>query len=237
MDLSPTARRAVAAYGGEALWQEAKSIEAVVSAWGLAFKLKRRPAFDRAQIRMEVDTPLSKLAGIGRDKAIVGVLEGRDVRLETASGSVAATRADARKAFDQVRRNLFWDDMDMAYFANYAFWNYFTLPKLLMNPSIAWKEISPGGLRAQFPDSIPTHSSVQEFHFDPKSGRLRQHDYTAEIISRFATAANVVLEHSEDEGVAYPSSRLVSPRTFNGGALGWPRLIEIRVHAFKLVKS
>ena len=26
----------------------------------------------------------------------------------------------------------------MAYFANYAFWNYFTLPNLLMNPAIVW---------------------------------------------------------------------------------------------------
>ena len=128
--------------------------------------------------------------------------------LEAADGSIVAARAGARGGFARPRRMLFWDDMDMAYFANYAFWNYFTLPNLLMNPAIAWTELSPGRLRAKFPDSIPTHSPVQEFHFDPISGLLRQHDYTAEIISRLATAANVVLEHSRSDGIAFPSSRL-----------------------------
>ena len=226
MELSPTARLAIAAYGGEALWRDARSIEAVVSARGLAFAMKRRPTFDRAPIRMEIHAPRSQLTGIGRDRTVVGVLDGANVRLEAAEGSIVAARAGARGGFARPRRMLFWDDMDMAYFANYAFWNYFTLPNLLMNPAIAWTELSPGRLRAKFPDSIPTHSPVQEFHFDPNSGLLRQHDYTAEIISRRATAANVVLEHSRSDGIAFASSQLVSPRMFSGRALGWPRLIE-----------
>jgi hypothetical protein len=58
----------------------------------------------------------------------------------------------------------------MAYFANYAFWNYFRLPNLLLENRIEWNEKVNGVLSALFPDSIPTHSTVQEFHFDTNNG-------------------------------------------------------------------
>lgn len=235
MALSITAKRALDAYGGEALWREAKSIEAVVSARGLAFTLKRRPAFQRARIVMAVGRPYSRLTPIGLDPAVAGVLEGGDVRLEDASGKAVAERRDARGSFGGLRRQIMWDDLDMTYFANYAFWNYFTLPRLLLNETIDWRELGEGRLRATFPDHLPTHSRVQDFRFDPATGRLVQHDYTAQIISRLATAANVVLAHEVKDGVAYPSKRLVSPRAPSGGALDWPRLIEIEVHEFRVL--
>ena len=235
MSLSATAKRALEAYGGEAIWREAKSIEAVVSARGLAFTLKRRPAFRRARIVMAVERPNSRLTPIGIDPSLAGVLEGGDVRLEDSSGEVVAERRDARSYFGGLRRQVMWDDLDMTYFANYAFWNYFTLPRLLLNEAIDWRELGEGRLRAMFPDHLPTHSRVQDFRFDPATGRLVQHDYTARIISRLATAANVVLAHEVKDGVAYPAQRLVSPRMPSGGALGWPKLIEIEVHEFRLI--
>ena len=165
----------------------------------------------------------------------MGALDGLDVRLEGAGGEIVETRSRARTAFSGWRPNLYWDDLDMAYFANYAFWNYFTLPRLLMNPAIDWTETGLGRLRAIFPESIPTHSRVQEFQFDRETGRLRQHNYTVEIMSRLATAANVVLAHSEQDGLAFPSRREVSPQKPGGGALGWPLLLWIDVHAFRVV--
>lgn len=122
----------------------------------------------------------------------------------------------------------------MAFFANYAFWNYFTLPVLLMREDIDWKEIEPGCLDATFPESIPTHSKVQRFRFDLETGLLIQHDYTAEVISTFATAANVVLEHKQGDGFVYTSRRLVTPRSPSGKALPGPALIDITVHSFKV---
>ncbi len=92
-------------------------------------------------------------------------------------------------------------------------------------------------LEAIFPKEIPTHNLVQRFCFDEESGRLIQHDYSAEIISKLAKAANVVLEHARnDEGILYTSKRLVTPRSPRGKALPGPKLIAITVHDFRFIK-
>lgn len=231
---STTIEKAVEAYGGVKRWQDARYIEAEVSTTGLAFTLKRRPFFKHARLVMEIGRPFSKLTPIGKRSDISGVLEGPHVRLENKQGDIIAQRMNARDAFTLGRRTFYWDDLDMAYFANYAFWNYFTLPALLMNTTINWKEISEGILEAEFPDSIPTHSKNQKFHFDKKTGLLIQHNYTADIISRLAKAANVVMTHSKQDGIPFPASRRVTPRTLKGSPLKGPVLIDIQVHRYRL---
>lgn len=233
--LSPTALKAIEAYGGSALWQNANKIEAEVSAKGLAFKLKRRPFFAHAKITMDVKRPFSKLTPIGKDKNISGVLDGNRVYLENPEGKILSERNNPRDYFPFGRRLFYWDDMDMAYFANYAFWNYFTFPNLLMNGGITWTETKPGFLKAIFPDTFPTHSNLQEFIIDMATGKLLQHNYTANVISKLATAANIVAEHREENGLLYPSARLVTPRSKSGKALKGPVLIDIMVHSFKLI--
>lgn len=235
MNLTQTAQRAIDAYGGTELWQNHTHIEAEVSASGLAFTLKRRPIFEHAKIKMEIARPYSELTPIGKNKNISGVLNGPDVLLKDETGKIISERKNARNYFPFGRRFFYWDDLDMAYFANYAFWNYFTLPRLLQNPEISWKEKANGILEAHFPDHIPTHSPVQEFYFDTQSGLLLQHNYNADIITQLATAANVVLAHHTNDQVTYSSARRVTPRTKSGKALSKPVLIAIQVHSFKLI--
>jgi len=232
--LSLTANKAIEAYGGTELWQSHKFIEAEVSVKGLAFTLKRRPFFEHAKIIMETRKPVSKITPIGKDKNISGILDGNDVRLENTNGTTIAERKNARDFFPFGRRLFYWDDLDMAYFANYAFWNYFTLPSLLLNNSIEWTEKAEGFLQAKFPDNFPTHNKVQEFHFDKITGLLIQHNYTADIISNLAKAANVIIDHRKTGNFIYPSSRLVTPRNGKGKALKRPILIDITVHNFRL---
>lgn len=232
--VSTTAQNAIAAYGGDHFWSNASKITAQVSAHGLAFMMKGRPSFRRASLEMDVHRPVSRITPIGRTPGVSGVLSGRDVWLEGPDGSVLAVRTDARTHFPGGRRAFYWDDLDMAYFANYAFWNYFTLPALLTNGEIEWHEREPGVLQARFPMSIPTHSGSQEFRFDPLSGLLLQHNYTAEIISRYATAANVVDSHMFVQGIPLASRRTVTPRRRDGRARNGPLLIGIEVHAFSI---
>lgn len=235
MHLSETAKRAIEAYGGWELWQNAKFVEAVVSARGLAFTLKQRPYFRKAHIIMETGRPYSRLTPIGKRKGISGLLDGHDVRLVNEKNEVLAERKDARGYFPFGRRLYKWDDLDQSYFANYAFWNYLTLPRLLMNENIFWHEKEEGVLLAKFPRSIPTHSEIQEFHFNAITGRLIQHNYTAEIISSYAKAANVVLEHAENDTAPFTSLRRVTPQSINGMPLKVPLLIEIKVHSLKVI--
>ena len=102
-----------------------------------------------------------------------------------------------------------------------------------MNKEINWVEKSNSILEAHFPDSIPTHSKIQEFHFHPESGRLIQHYYTADVMSKLAKVANIVLEHDVTDGFLYPSARRVVPRSTNGKPMKGPIMIDIKIHNFK----
>jgi hypothetical protein len=226
--------QAIDAYGGKETWTKAKSIEAEFSARGLAFTLKRRPKLRRAKIAMNISRPFSRITPIGRNREISGVLNNQDVHVEGVDGEVIRERKNARQYFPGGRRLLYWDDLDMAYFANYAMWNYLTLPALLMRTDIIWKEIEAGFLEALFPKEIPTHSQRQHFRFDLDTGLLLQHDYTAEVISRLAKAAHIVLDHSEMKGLKFTSHRRVTPRSAKGKPLGGPTLIEITIHDYQL---
>ncbi len=227
-------QRVIESYGSKQRWKRAKCIEAVVSTKGLAFTLKRRPCFHHARLFIQVDKPYCKITPIGKDKSVSGVLDGTDVRLENSQGRIIAERKNARDYFTFGRRVLYWDDLDMAYFANYAFWNYFTFPALLMNDEIVWEQLNDFTLQATFPGSIPTHSKKQSFIFHQDTALLRQHNYTAEIISKFAQAANVILDHNKKNGLIFPSLRKVTPSGPNGKPMNWPVLIEIVVHDFNL---
>ncbi len=228
-------QRVIESYGGEELWTRAKYIEAEVSAKGLAFALKRRPCFHHAKLFVKVNKPYCKITPIGVDKDVSGVLDGTDVRLENVQGQVIAERKNARAHFTFGRRLFYWDDLDMAYFANYAFWNYVTFPALLMNDEIVWEQLNDFTLQATFPGSMPTHSKKQLFIVDKDTALLHQHNYTAEIISKFAQAANMILDHSQMNGLTFPSLRRVTPSGPHGKPLSWPILIEIIVHDFKLL--
>ncbi|NTV05208.1 MAG: hypothetical protein HGA59_01685 [Chlorobiaceae bacterium] len=238
MNMTETAEKAIAAYGGRAFWQNAKTLEVEISASGLAFTLKRRPFFRHARMVLDVHRPFSSLTPIGLNPGITGILDGHDVRLEDEQGKVIEERRNARDYFKIGRRLFYWDDLDMSYFANYASWNYFILPALLMREDIEWRELEPGLLEARFPDTIPTHSRVQRFRFDRDTGRLIQHDYTAQIISPLAAASNVVLQHEQNStGLVYPSIRRVTPKGPKGKPLGGPVLIHLDIHDYRVINK
>jgi hypothetical protein len=152
-------------------------------------------------------------------------LEGHDVRIEDSSGTVIASRYNARRFFPYGRRALWWDRLDQAYFASYALWNYLTFPALLLWEDIVWTEIADGKLQAWFPSQLPTHCDEQHFHFDERTGLLQQHHYTAEVIGEWARACNVVLEHGDVDGIPYASHRRITPRKPNGEPRSGPLLV------------
>ena len=146
-------------------YKEIEFIEVIVSADGLAFLLKQRPAFKEAKLILSTEKPFCSITPIGKNKDIAGVLENHNVFL-TDITTTLQTRKNAREYFSNLRRRLYWDDLDMAYFANHAFWNYYTFPLLLINPKIQWTQIDTNILQAQFDESIPTHCKIQRFYFD-----------------------------------------------------------------------
>ena len=238
MVASATAQRALDAYGGVDRWRSAEAVEAVVSAWGWAFRLKWCRRFTEVKVHANVWAPRVRITPYGRPYGTPGgsgVLDGPDVRIEDASGVVIAERKRARDAFAHFRRGLWWDRLDQMYFAGYALWNYFALPAMLLRTDIVWAEVADGVLQGRFPPTLPTHCTEQTFHFDRATGLLMRHDYTADVIGAGAHAAHLVTEHGERDGVPFPSRRRVVPRRSDGGARSRPLLIGLDVHEWRLI--
>lgn len=216
------------------MWQRATGIEAEVSVTGLAFTLKRRPFFQHARLTMDVAQPISAITPIGSNPQLTGALYHDTAKLLDAQGQTIAERANARSYFPYGRRLLYWDDLDMAYFANYAFWNYLTYPRLLLNSSIRWAQINDNTLLAEYPRHIPTHSAHQQFIIDPQTGQLQQRRYTAEVVSKVARVANQITAHSRQNGINYPASMVVTPIFGKNKILPSPVMIAITVHSYNL---
>src|SRR6266542_173751 len=175
--------------------------------------------------------------GFGRAWARASTIgpSGRSIRTEGPDGTIVEERAHARPK--PYGRNLFaWDAVDIGYFFGYTMWNYLTLPALLFREDIAWSEVSDDTLEARFPPHLPTHNEVQRFHLDLETGRLRQHDYTAEPFGGFAKAAHMIAEHRNFDGLTAPSKRRVKARDpIGGGPLPGILLIWADVHEYNLV--
>jgi hypothetical protein len=221
------------AYGGEARWQAARSVEACVSASGWAFRLKFQHPDDHIAVSLTVGRPLARYTP-ATPMGMTAVLDGQSVRLEDDAGKVVESRDDPARFFPYGRRALWWDALDRAYFSAYALWNYLTFPSLLLRPDITWTELPGSRLEGRFPASLPTHSELQTFYIDPASGRLLRHDYTAKVFGNWAKAANVVLEHGTSDGIPYPSRRRVTPVGSGGRPLPGPVLVDIDIHSWQL---
>lgn len=92
-------------------------------------------------------------------------------------------------------------------------WTYLTTPFLLAMPGVQTEEIEPWQagdemwriLRARFPDSIETHSHIQEFFFGDDL-LLRRHDYQVDIAGGFR-AAQLTTHYAQSGGIRFPTRR------------------------------
>ena len=126
---SEIVEQVIAAHGGLELWESASEIGVPLSSGGLAFASKFQGSAVR-NVQAQVAT---------RGQHVVftpyprpgqrGVLEqGGTVRIETDAGEPIETREHARGAFADLRHKLWWDRLDILYFATYAIWTYVSTP-------------------------------------------------------------------------------------------------------------
>lgn len=224
------------AHGGADRWRSVSSITAQGRITGL---LPKRFAGNKlASFTFEVRTTkqhtrVHDFPQVGQD----AVFDEGDVRIETLDGAVVGTRADPRSAFfgaSGTRRNFYWDAFDVAYFAGYASWNYLSSPWLLAREGVEvrdgelWQENGESWrqLEAHFPPGFHTHCVVQTFYVDAE-GLIRRHDFTAEPVGRWASAALYCDEHREVQGLTFPTHRRVLPRGL-GRVLPHPILLDLR---------
>lgn len=232
--LSPTAARALKAYGGETVWKAATVVESTVTVAGLLFQLKGINIPAHAQITIDVHRPLTVIQPVDA-AGDTGVLDGFKVMIVSPTGTVLEQRSDAREHLQNASLTTKWDRLNLVYFLGYAFWGYYSLPYQLTRPDIQWTELSDGVLQADYGTSLPVHSRIQRFWFDKKTGLLKRNDYTPVAASSTARAANVVFEHGVSHRIAYTSKRRVKMSlSQHGWVLPFPDFITIDVERWQL---
>jgi hypothetical protein len=228
----------IAAHGGLDLWESASEVSVQISSGGLAFASKLQGHAVR-----DVE---ARVATHGQHVILTpyptpgqrGVLEqDGTVKVETDAGELVEARENARGAFRDLRHKLWWDRLDILYFATYALWTYVSTPFLFAREDYqvveldAWVENGEHWRRlaVTFPEHVHTHSREQVFYIDANDGLIRRHDYTAEPIGGWAKAAHYCLDHRSFDGLVVPTRRRVYPRKHNNQRRAGPLLVWIEV--------
>ena len=229
----------LAAHGGRAAWERVRCIAATLSSGGLAFSSHGQgSALLGLRVRVHPHARRVELAGYS-GHGRTGLWTPDRVTIRDAGGNPVADRDFPLRSFDRPAKLVRWDALDMLCFAGYALWNYLGFPFVLAEPGVAVAEapsiLAPGGGRlvADFPSGFPTHSPRQVFHVD-EVGHLLRHDYTADVIGRFATAAHLCLAAEEADGFRFYTRRRVVPRFGENLVLPGPTLVWIELDDVKV---
>jgi hypothetical protein len=226
------------AHGGRKRWRSLDSIEADFSSGGLAFSLHLQPwALQGLRISVQPHARRVVLRDFGHP-GWSGVWTPNQVQILNNAGIVVAQRQDPRSAFSRIDKQVRWTKLDILYFVGYALWNYLSFPFILESPGVTLGETDTNTreMRARFDPSVPTHSEMQTFYID-NSGLLTRHDYTADVIGKWANAANFCLASEVVDGLRFYTRRRVVPRFGSQTVLPIPTLVWIEIDAIRLISA
>ena len=222
----------IEAHGGRERWRAVREIEFALSSGGFAFFSRCQPlALKNVKVSLrphERQTLIGDFPHSGRQ----GAWTPDRVEIRDPDGALIGERRDPRRHFRGPLKQGYWDKLDILYFAGYALWNYLTFPFLLEEPGVVVAEADAAAassrVDAVFDPSFPTHSARQSFHLD-SSRRLVRHDYTADVIGGYATAANFCLASAEVDGLRFYVRRKVCARFGPSTVVRFPTLVWIEI--------
>ncbi|MGH8474387.1 MAG: hypothetical protein ACRER2_01205 [Methylococcales bacterium] len=224
---------AISAHGGLKRWNELKTGSAHLENGGALWPMKGHPEFIQpSRVTVSLHKQKASHEPFLKPNQRTSVEPNR-VAIETFDGRILEERTNPRDSFKGHVLETPWDQIQLAYFAGYAMWTYLNTPFLFAMPGVATEEIQPWQengetwrrLKATFPPSIATHSTVQTFYFD-KTGLLKRHDYDVEIAGG-SPAAHYVSELKEFSGIIVPTKRKVLGRQPDGTAIPEPVIVSI----------
>jgi len=203
---------AVAAHGGLARWNQARSVSFDASITGAFWHFKGQG--DALQdVHLDVDTThqLVTIELAGQDKR--SVFEPHRVTVQRGDGTLIEARDDPQRSFEGHQFETPWDDIHLAYFVGEAQWTYMNMPFLATWPGFATEEIAPidvGGetwrrLQVRFPDHIRTHTRQQIFCFGP-DGLLRRHDFAIDVLGGVPSQLEAA-DYRDVDGIVIPARR------------------------------
>jgi hypothetical protein len=232
------AQLAVEAHGGEPAWAQLSQRAVRVWSGGFAFASKLQGHALRA-VDAQVATSGQQVRFLDYPSAGEEGLLAQDGSVRIARGErTLDERADAGAGFAGLRHRLWWDRLDMLYFAASALWTYVSSPFVWLREGYGLRELSPWQesgerwrrLEVSFPEDVQTHCRQQVFHVD-EGGLIRRHDYTPEHFHNGIAAAQYCYDFERIDGLLLATRRAVFPRRRDGRARAWPRLAWIELSA------
>jgi len=202
--------RALEAHGGEARW---KALSTLTTQWtfrGMMFKMRMREA-QLKNLTASISTREPRVVIHPYPKpGMQAVFTPQHLQVSDEKG-VISSREHPRSTFGGLRTVVWWDDLEMLYFAGYVLWNYPQLPFLLLQPGLTLEDAGTSKqgqetwnkVKVTFPSEMPTHSPVQTFYFGP-DGLLRRHDYCVAIMSPLARGARYIHSYQDVDGFKLP---------------------------------
>jgi hypothetical protein len=207
-------------HGGAVPWERAAAISATVHIYGAFWPYKGQPDL------LAVETVTADLRRQRISMSPFG--EGRTLHFDAVEDLVTITDADGR-AIDRLTKprasmagyqeETQWSPTQIGYFISYATWIYLVEPLLFTLPGVETREIEPWEedgetwrrLEVTFPETIASHSKVQTYYFDSKTGLQRRMDYDVEV-NGWANVAHYTSEHKAFDGLIVPTRRRVLRR-------------------------
>lgn len=224
-------RAALKAHGGLDRWRNVAYVSADVAFDGVAWNTKTREhPLPHARVTVETGeqrTVLTPFLGADRRSSYSPGL----AAVVLADGRVERARSQPRAAFVNDTGETAWDELKLAYFTGFAFWNYLNLPFLVARPGFVVEEVAPvktstgtwQRVSYSFPREIATHNRVQAMYFD-EEGILRRLDYNSEIFGGLSTA-HMLSGYETVDGIQFPTRREIVPRDQDGTPAAGPVLI------------
>jgi hypothetical protein len=208
----------LAAHGGLERWNALHKVEATIVTGGTFWGMKGlvQDANPR-RMTVRLHDEIASVTPFGAADQRTYFTPGR-IAIEKLDGTVVAERSDPRASFAGHEKLTPWDPLHRAYFNGYALWTYLTTPFLLAMKGVEVSEIDPWPegketwrvVRARFPQTIATHSEIQDFFFG-EDLLLRRHDYNVDVAGGF-DAAQLVFDYAEADGIRLPTRRLAYTR-------------------------
>lgn len=243
MNGNPLVDTLLSRHGGREAWRTVQCIEAELSTGGLAFASRGQFSPLRG-CRIQVDPHHWRvtLSGYPDPDCRAEWTPGR-VTLDLGDGTPPQTRLNPRDRFKGWLRHPRWDALDLLYFVGYAIWNYLSFPWLLTRDDVQVRvaqgrpdATGPLRLEARFAPGFPTHSPVQHFHLGA-DGLLVRHDYVAEVMGPWASAAHFCLDHQWVDGLRLYTRRRVVPALGHWGSLPGPTLVWIELGSMQVKRD
>lgn len=223
------------AHGGQAYWNSLDSIEIEMSASGFLFTAKGVTPLSHVRMTLCTTRPEVSIHNYPVPGQTTRSFGDERVEIVDKHGNVLQERICPREAFRRLRRLFRWDTLDFAYFSGYAMWGYMTVPFLFLHDGV---EVALAGnregdgysrLAVKFPETLPVHSTCQDFYFD-KEHHLQRLDYTAEVVGSWAKAAHYCESYQRFAGLSLPTRRRVYPKLFFNKPMKLVTLVAIDIH-------